>query len=84
MILSKDKCPNCNERKGFQEVNRIVLTILNSTEFTCQKCNKAFKYVNRNEHYANDCEAYKLRPKCELCQKSAPLFQSKEDIMLHW
>ena len=36
--LEDKKCPNCAERKGFQEVNRIVMALLKKQEFKCKKC----------------------------------------------
>ena len=84
MILNKDMCPNCKERNGFQDVNRIVMTLLKNTEFKCQKCDGIFKYANVDKHYAEDCEACKLKPRCVLCPQSTPLFESKEHIILHW
>ena len=84
MILSKDKCPNCKERRGFQDVNRIVMTMLNNMEFKCTRCKNNFKYINRKEHYSNECESCKLRPICELCPKNTPSFESKDHIFAHW
>ena len=80
--LEGKKCPNCAEKKGFQEVNRLVMGLLNKQEFRCKKCDEIFTYKDFEDHVMNKCTSNIFMPSCELCYKLD--FESKELIVMHW